>query len=502
MYVRLRSWLNSLSVRVLASLCIFFCVFFTSLDSSPNKYGGTYVHNPDTPSYFMLPWNPWTSIRTPGYALFLYPFLEPHRAQLETVMKEARKLPFSEVFSWGKRFPEFVNAGGLQSVFDNVVLFQRLFLSLGAAFLVYTCSIFFNPLMVGVCFFLATRITPLVNPALLLTESVAQPLSFFALGFLLIFFKKRNFFFLFSASLSASMLYLVRPAGIYMLGLCGIAWLCFFRKERFRQRYGFFLAATGFLPAAAYIVYISATAGYLIFGTHPEGSDLQFSCYFLQKEDIANMPTVRSREYARIYLEKIDAWKMENGKRLFGPNFDEWPKTRSIGYRYSRTAWPLAFYPKYAVLAELAKNPEIGPLSLLDRVRVGRELQIGVLKRHRGDFIRTVTRNILTGVGYYRDYKSSSLWAYGFPRIVAAWGVWVCALLCCPRARFCLLLLGGAHLFHLLAVSYGNFIDPRYMNLTEVLFVFGVFLSLWSLVDRAMELSGKYLRRGQEGARL
>ncbi len=483
--------IDSCLITIGVSIFTFLFVFFTSVDYSLNKYGGTYVHSPDTFSYINFYMDPWKSIRTPGYALFLYPFLEPHRKELSNALKNASKLPSSEVFSTGKRFPEFANAQGLQGVFDNIVLGQRILLSIAATFLVYTCSLYLNALVAGGCFFLGVQITPLVNVSLLLTESVAQPLSFFAIGLLLLFYKKRNFFFLFLAALCASALYLVRPAGIYMLGLAGICWLFFFWENRFHHIFKFSWTATGFLPAVAYICFISVTSGHLLFGTHPQGTDLQFSSYYLQKEDIGKMPTLRAREYARIYLDKIETWKKDNGKTMFGPDFEEWPRTKSFGYVYNTTVWPLTYKPEGEIWAELAKDPQIGHLSLMERVKTGRELKTGMLERHTGDRIKTVGCNMLAGLGYYRDYRSSSLWAYGFPLIAGAWAVWCLALLLCPQVRFCLLLPGGAHLLHVFVISYGNFILSRYIDLTETLFVFSAFLSLWALATRL----GQFLRK-------
>lgn len=477
-------------MNILVSLGIFLFVFFTPLDTTFNKYGGTYVPLADTETYLRgVPLDPWQSIRTPGYPLFLAPFLEPHREQMEGVFNKTRKLPWIEVFSAGKRFPEFINAAGLQDTFDNIVLCQRLLRSICAAFLVFTFSLYFNPIVVGACFLLGIRFVPLVNPAFLLTESVAQPLSFLAIGFLLLASKKKNFFFLFLATLCASYMYLVRPAGIYMIGLCGISWIYFFWKERFRHVAKFLLSATGFLPAVVYIIYISTTSGYLIFGTYPVTSDLQFACFFLEPEDIDNMPTLRSKEYARIFMEKKSAAAEERTEGVLSRNFAEKAKTRSFGYRYSMSAWGSAFSLKNDVLKELAKNPQIGRwLSLKEMVGVGRELKIGVLKRHPMDFILTVGRNILTGFGYYRDFNSSALAKYGFKKIIGGWCIWILALLVCPRVRFCLFLPGAAHLLHVFAVSYGNFIKPWYMNLTESLYLFAVLLSLWALLDRLLRL--------------
>ena len=114
-----------------------------------------------------------------------------------------------------------------------------------------------------------------------------------------------------------------------------------------------------------------------------------------------------------------------------------------------------------------------------------------MLKRHTGDRIKTVIGNILTGLGYYRDYNSSSLWKYGFPLIIGGWGVWCLALLLCPRVRFCLFLPGAAHFLHIFAVAYGNFVLARYVDLTETLFVFAVFLSLWALGARLWQFRRK-----------
>lgn len=486
-------------MAILVSLGIFLCVFCAPIDSLSNKFGN-YIFGPDTFTYLTPEFNPWKSFRAPGYAIFLYPFLEPHRTQLEKIFREVRKLPTSEVWGPRTRLPEFINAGGMQGVFDNIVLCQKIFLGLSLAFLVYTCSLYFNPVVAGVCILLGLQITPLVNPAFLLTESVAQPLSFLAIGFLLLAFKneKRHFLFLFLATLSASIMYLVRPSGLCLMGICALTWIYLLWKEHFRHVGKLILVTTGFLPAIVYIVYISITAGYLIFSTHPQASDLQFSSYFLEPEDIENMPTLRSKEYARLYLDASAIWRKENIKRLW-PDFDAWPQTRSFAYRYNIAVWPLTSRPERVVLAELAKNPQIGRLSIKDRVRLGRELKAGMLKRHTWDRIKTVYCNILAGLGCYSDFRSSSLQKYGFPFILTCWGVWCFALVICPQVRVCLFLLGATHLLHIFAIAYGNFIAARYINLTETLFVFAAFLALWALLERLWQLCQKiYVDRRKE----
>lgn len=175
-------------------------------------------------------------------------------------------------------------------------------------------------------------------------------------------------------------------------------------------------------------------------------------------------------------MEKVETWKKDNDTNAFGPDFEKWPQTKSFGYMYNTTVWPLTYGPEGEVWAELAKNPQIAPLSLKKMVKTGRELKMGMLKRHTGDRIKTVCCNMLAGLGYYRDYQSSSLWKYGVPLIIGGWGVWSLALLICSAVRFCLFLPGAAHLLHVFVISHGNFILPRYIDLTETLFVFAVFL--------------------------
>lgn len=46
--------INSFLVHIFVSLFTFLFVFFTPLDYSLNKYGGIYVHRPDTASYLSL----------------------------------------------------------------------------------------------------------------------------------------------------------------------------------------------------------------------------------------------------------------------------------------------------------------------------------------------------------------------------------------------------------------------------------------------------------------
>ena len=488
---RFGRFINSSLLSILVSFVIFLFVFFTPPDSFLNMHSVTYSYNSDTPSYLRFFIDPWRSMRSPGYSLFLSTFLEPHRERMNYIIKNSNGLPYNKLFSTSEGLPEFIDAAGLEGVFDDIVLCQRILLGLGAAFFVYACSLYINSLVVGGSFLLAVQVVPLVDATYILTESVAQPLSFFAMGLLLLFFKKSKFPLLFLGALCASSLYLVRPPGIYMLVLAGICWFYFFWKGHFHHAFKFFFTAVGFLPAIAYIGYISITSGYLMFGTHPKNSDLQFTCYYLQKEDINNMPTLRAREYARIYLDKIDAWKKDNAQSAMGLDYEDWPSTKSFGYRYNTAVWPLVHGLDSAILAELAKNPQIGRLSNKARLIMGRELKEGMLERHTADRIKTVCVNMLTGLGYYRDYMGSSLWKYGFPLIIGAWSVWCLALLLCPRVRFCLFLPGAAHLLHVFAIAYGNFILPRYIDLTETLFVFGVFLSLWSLVERLCQFYQK-----------
>lgn len=174
-----RKFINSASLNLLGSLFAFLFVFFTPLNTSLNKYGGNYIHSPDTSVYFRLIFDPWKIIRTLGQPLFLNLFLEPHWEQFENVLKNASKPPWGEVYSLGKRFPEFVNTGDMQEVFDNIVLCQKLLLSFGAAFLLFACSLYFNALVIGGCFFLAYRLRRSLIRRTFLLKPSPSPFLFF-----------------------------------------------------------------------------------------------------------------------------------------------------------------------------------------------------------------------------------------------------------------------------------------------------------------------------------
>lgn len=112
------------------------------------------------------------------------------------------------------------------------------------------------------------------------------------------------------AALCSSYIYLVRVAGIYMIVLCCLCGSTPYGKYDFVISINFLLYLTDFLAVVAYIIYISFTSVNLIFGTSPESSDLQFACYFLQKEDIDNMP-----RYARGNMRGFIWIKLTHGKR-------------------------------------------------------------------------------------------------------------------------------------------------------------------------------------------
>lgn len=474
-------YLNGWFIHILAALLVGIFVFYAAPDTQYNEVGGDYVVWSDSPSYYNFYWSPWDSSRSPGYPLFLSIFLHSHREQLKNILEHLLASSINldrEVEQVLKTY----NEAGLRPVFDRVAHAQQLLLAISSAALVFACSFYFNGIISACLFFAAVFAVPLVNPYFILSESLAQPLTFLALSALLIFNKFHKFAFLFIACFLSAYVFLVRPVGLYMLCLCAAGCAYFLWQSRFRQILRYFAAFAGFLPAICYFGAMNLTAGHLTFGTMSHWSHLMTICYYLKEEDIGNMPTYRAKRFAELYLAQLPAFE-NTYIREHIPGYEQWRADRNSAHQYDVLCWPLAKFGTISVFETMEKDPAIGPLNLLERNRLAEELKAGFRKRHFRDLLQNRWFNFWTALGYDLDYRVSRIAdPYGRKPMAAGLLLLACAILLGKRQRFCLIVLSATHFLQLLAISFGGLVLHRYVNLTEPLLMYSFLLAGWTLL--------------------
>lgn len=465
---------------ILAGLLLVF-VLFTAPNWQRNPAGDLYIITPDTWAYRGVSLNPWQSIRSPGYQAVVNLFLAGKRAAVVALDKNAAQYSYQELFGPARTIEKLYRQHGLANRLNALVCAQILLLALAVAALFLAISRFVPAPAAFVCVMGALLIAPGSNPCCIMSESLAQPLTYLALACLLFFWSGKKFFWLYLACALSVWAYLARISclSLLLLTTCCVVFCPLAAGFCRWRRYG--AALLLLLPGYAYIALLSITGGHFFVGTLAEASNNIISLWFLEPGDIQNMPTERAKKFAAAFLEGKPEFE-KTFMRARHPGFAESRQKYSPQARFNLYGWNYAFEGTLGVYDKLAADPDIGPLSLRERARLSHEVRSGVMRRHRAEWLALAWHNFWAALGYDKTLALSRIASrLGSHAMTAGLLLILAAALAKPAASLPPLLLAAAHLLQLLACAVGTSLNQRYIELTEPLLAIAIFLAVYSL---------------------
>lgn len=305
--------LDGIKIRVFFTLIVFIYVFSISHPIF-NQYSIKFNYRPDSSGYInTIYFDPWKAYRTPGYPLICALFFSPEKRMIKNKAQEGKTR--AELFGKNRQIEKILSDNGLESSFFALVMFQRIVQALAISFFFYALCEFFPALFSLCAVVLGLWVVPPANPYDILTEPVAQSLLFICLACLFLYKSDKKFFWLYSATFSALAAWVIRPVCLFMVGICFVCCLYFFYRNHFQQRIKYCInICLLLLPPILYIAYLSFSVGGLLVSTVQDQTDMGRVLFFLEPEDLENMPTYRSRLFAQAFLHNYQNFVIESKK--------------------------------------------------------------------------------------------------------------------------------------------------------------------------------------------
>lgn len=478
---------NKLVSNLIFGIILIFYIF-NSFDSNNNRYQLKYALTPDSKGYILanISSDPWSSMRSPLYPLLCGLFFSEEEKKI--LIECVKGFSYKEL--WDRRngkIEKIIFENGINKSFERIVFFQRVILSLSMVLLFYSLSQFFSSIIAFFAIIISVNILPLTNVYAIMTEPIFQSLIVMTLSCICLYKSYHLTSIYIMASIFALLAFLTRPAGIFLILICIYYLIYFIYTDNFRSLKKYFLPSAILSLSFIYILYISVPIGSIVFGTMTERSKNGFSLFFLEQSDVDNMPTRRSKVFASTFLENKNNFRRDI-QNVYEHSL---PGKTSCSVNPRKYAGVLNAYINLGVnstLKALESDKEFRQLDLKERAKLSLELEKGVMERHKGDILLLKLHMFLSGIGIYNDFNPSFLSnKYG---MLYLFGIicTVIALVIYPPCRFVILLLCSTHILHIATCAYGHIVLGRFTNITELLVLIAIFLSVWVLSMKGISL--------------
>lgn len=484
---RAASW-----TKVLFSCVLFAIIFWYPWEE--RRPGADYVLLPDSSTYVgFAGWSdPWLSHRSIGYPAFLYPFLHPEHHKFLNAHSDALKKRINLWADSGKPIYSIATKTGFARKFANIAMAQRFVLALAIAVFYLSLCRWFSPVFSFAALLGVLWLAPPPDPRCILTEPLSCALTWFCATCLLYAQKSsRKALWFALASLCAAFAYLVRPQALSLTALCSLIFLYEILRGTGKSTMATILkTSVAFSPLVLsylYIGWLSITGGQLFLHTHP----MMYYCkfvFFADAEDAQHMPTERAKKFTAWFGEHKEKLinKIKNGQDGYAKiNLTEQDspvqKRRILGNG-------LAYGPLSEVWRHFKDDAEIWSLraTLRERVNFGKELNSGLLHRHRGEILVNTWQNFLGGLGYYKDVWSlRHAPQISFAINISVLVLLILAMVVSAKIRWPLVVLSGIHLMSILTAALGHHMLSRYVQPTEGFLLLAGLCSLYAMCSLA-----------------
>lgn len=482
-------------INVLFMCLLFLYSLLVMPDASLNPLGEKFLVSPDSATYYTIISNPWkctdqlgAARRSPGYALFLYPFFWGSRDTIDTIQRFNATSLKNFKYWWGASINNMYNLYKQKNVLEifNRIAYVQSFIMAAAIVLIYIALSQYFPYTVS--FFsiiLAIFFLPLENPYCILSESLAQPLSLVSFSLLLIYYKSKKFIYLYAGCLICSICFLIRPSCIFLTLIFFSCLTYFLIKNSFRYFIKFFISFLLLISVSSgYILYLSIPYGKIIFGTLSYHTYSALAFYFLNEDDIKSMPTERSKRLGNIFLTNKEAIISHIEK--YDPNFRHRRQKDSLPKAFTYISEGYAFHGRTFLDDKLKEDSEFNRLTLLERTRIFDEMKRGIYKNHLMQLLRIRLSNFLSAFDFFNDYRTTRLTnIIGYKLSIIGYGILSIAVALANSRRFPVIILFSSHIFSVAVCACSYIIIPRYVRFTETLLLISFLLSLYIIASKS-----------------
>ena len=289
------------------------------------QYDGTYKIASDTGAYIGTN-NLITHERPPAYRIFLAFFIDDndircfwnlYKSGVKYFTKETEHLRFANQARQKQLESLPINDGFLKIVkYQYILQYISIFLLLSSLIISLSSpyGIFISILFI--CY------APLFDTRTLLSEALAQPLSFIAFALAILYQKFKKTWYVVLISLLCSLAFLTRPSCFTMVILAGCVFLqmLYMYRDTIKKILIPTCASLAFMMISVlYVVCISIYAGFFCPGLVYDKNAGKFVSYLANKSDIDKMPTEISKSILSAYLDH----KREYAKHAGVHNIDE-----------------------------------------------------------------------------------------------------------------------------------------------------------------------------------
>ena len=458
-----------------------------------------YVVQPDTGSYliydsdFIL--HPFASFRSPGYPLFLKLFTIGKSSKIHDVYQKMRNYKADDLWNYGRGYKGIMAAQlfqeeGLAPALNMVVIVQFLVLCFSVVFLYYSLlpknASFLEIIVYGLLLLICLYIVPIPSIRWIMSESLGQPFLFISIGFLLSFHKKQKAFLIYLACFFSVYTFLIRPAALVVVMITTLYLIYLLFKDRLKHKYEYTICGSILFIGYAYILLLSITCGNLSFGTIQYAVSMRRIVYFLEENDIDNMPTQRARKASEKLLEekaKNYPLVMSELKKRFR---NKSIQSISLANRYFHIAEPLSLQIMGIFWQDKEwRDREIKDFGA-DLTRLTREIEQGLSINHSRELFKIRLGYLLTTIGVIKDWKAGILSRLGiFPSIIALI-ILILAFALCKDIRFLIIILASTHILSVLAIAYSHVMLDRYYSFTELIYILSITIAIYSLLRKIL----------------
>lgn len=464
------------TLRLCASIAAFVCIFFYYQNDI-----GKWLTFPDTPSYLGNNYlsNPWGSQRTPGVAMYWQ--LIGAKGELREAFQ---KFPNADDFNkLGKQDEKIYSLG------KKVALCNLLLLGLSFSLLCFALSTFIHPLVSLIFILVSMYFGAIPLPKYLLADLPACSLTvvFVALGILYAKYRKNVFLFLLSCC--AILACLVKP-GMFFLALVagcmlGYELLLSIRTRNLKNALAS-LCTGAFLTAGTlswpFLLYLHS--GLLVPSQLSATTKTMFAIYLLQEGDdeLFTDPKLKAL-VADLILHKPEA-DAEINKRVYR-NKRNLPSKASIYVNsVNYYGWQYFF--------DSCKRNGYNRMSNIEYARLAKEMSAPIIRKHFGEYMKTVGRSFLSAFGAYEDIQIGIWWRRHLgPKslglFIACYLFIACAfVLGVQDLQYTIVLLAVIHITSVIFTSIGHAVLGRYLGITEWSFLLALEVALWSVILRIL----------------